>query len=90
MTVIAEQTTTTLINVSGNRYRVARAEVSPNKALAAFDRVKSDTAILEAAIANPALVINAALIKRILIFLHAVGTLTIYLAIKVHKLEKSR
>lgn len=80
--------TTTLINVSGSRYRVQRAEVNKDELITAFDRVKADTSKLETAIANPDLVINQAVVKQILIYLLALGRLVIALSLKVNKLER--
>lgn len=83
-------TTTTLIQVAGNRYRIRREEVNKSDLLEAFNRVKSDTDKLEVAIANPDLTINQNMIKQILVYLLALGRLVIALSIKVNRLEKEK
>lgn len=89
---IKDQTTTTLVNVSGNRYRVQRAEVNKDDLVSAFNQVKSDTDLLQQIVDNGqgSLSITPAVVFRILVYLLAVGRLVVALAIKVHKLENSR
>ena len=87
---MANETTTTIVNVSGNRYRIVRAELDNAKLVAAYNQIKSDTAQLENVVdaGQGALTITPAVVYRLFVFLLAVGRVTLALALRVRKIEK--